>query len=93
MAGMYYPHCHIVVVRAIVAHNRLKHMLTDNGSSINIFFGSIYDKMLVDQELTIMISQRYGFTGDSIILSRRFKLVIDVGISLQVAQHFMNFFV
>lgn len=51
MVGLHYPHCDGLVVRTIVACNKLKHMLLDNGSTINIIFGATYDKILVDLEL------------------------------------------
>lgn len=50
--GIHYPHYDALVARAIVGLNGLKRMLIDNESSINILFSSIYNKMLVDHELT-----------------------------------------
>lgn len=45
------PHCDAFLVRKMVVHNRLKQMLVDNGSSINILFRTTFDKMIVDHEL------------------------------------------
>lgn len=39
VSGLYYPHYKALIVRVVVAHNKLKKMLVGNGSSINILFG------------------------------------------------------
>ncbi|XP_022883391.1 uncharacterized protein LOC111400197 [Olea europaea var. sylvestris] len=49
--GVYHPHCDVLVVRAIVARNGLKRMLVDNGSLVNILFGSTFDKMQIEHGL------------------------------------------
>lgn len=54
--GLYYPHCEALVVRDVIARNRLKRMLVDNDSSVNIIFGFTIDKMLVNHELIAMTS-------------------------------------
>lgn len=46
----------MLVVKAIVTRNSLKHILVDNGRSINFLFGATYDKMMIDHELTPMIA-------------------------------------
>ncbi|XP_022852948.1 uncharacterized protein LOC111374508 [Olea europaea var. sylvestris] len=61
--GVHHSHCDALVVRAVVARNGLKRMLIDNGSSVNILFGSTFDKMQIQP----MIDPLLGFTGDSII--------------------------
>lgn len=77
--GLHYPHCDVLVVRAIVSRNGLKHMLIDNGSLINILFSSTYDKMLVDHNLTPMNKSLYGFTGKNIIPRERINLLVEMG--------------
>lgn len=91
--GVHYPHCDALVVRAVVARNELKRMLVDNGSSVNILFGSTFEKMAVDDELNPMTSPLYGFTGDSIIPKGQITLVVEMGTAPQVAHHFMEFLV
>lgn len=59
--GVHYPHCDALVVRAAVAQNRLKRMLVDNMSSVNILFDSAYDKMMVDMNSPL----RHSFCMDS----------------------------
>ncbi|XP_022899196.1 uncharacterized protein LOC111412489 [Olea europaea var. sylvestris] len=43
--GVHHPHCDTLVVRAVVARNGPKRMLVDNGNSVNILFGSTFNKM------------------------------------------------
>lgn len=45
---------------------RSQRMLADNGSSINVIFWSIFDKMEVDHELIPMTSSLYGIIGNII---------------------------
>lgn len=61
----------------MVARNGLKRMLVDNGSSVNILFGTTFDKMVLDHELTSITTLLYGFTGDGITPGRRVTLVVD----------------
>ncbi|KAL2512804.1 Uncharacterized protein Adt_18404 [Abeliophyllum distichum] len=67
-AGIHYPHCDAPVVRAVVARNGLGRMLVDDGSVVNILFGSAFDQMDVDHELTAISELLFGFTGDSLVL-------------------------
>lgn len=60
---------------------------------VNILFGSTYEKMLVDHELTPMSKPFYGFSGNSIILWRRITLAVEMGAFLLVDYHFMEFLV
>lgn len=40
--------CDALAVRAVVARNDLNRMLVDNGISMNILFGNVFDQMQVD---------------------------------------------
>ncbi|CAI9762902.1 unnamed protein product [Fraxinus pennsylvanica] len=91
--GVHFPHCDVLVVRAIVASNGLKRMLEDNGSSVNILFGTTFDKMAMDHELTPMSSPLYGFIVDRIIPRGKITLAVEMGASPQIAHHFMEFLV
>lgn len=55
------------MVKVVIARNRLKNMLVDNGSFVNIVLGAIYDMVIVDHELALISLPLYGFTGDNII--------------------------
>lgn len=65
-AGLHYPHCNALMVRDVIARNRLKFMLLDNRGSVNILFEATYDKMLVDHELSSITFPLYGFIRDSV---------------------------
>ncbi|KAL2470107.1 Uncharacterized protein Adt_38243 [Abeliophyllum distichum] len=65
--GVYYPHCDILVVRAVVARNRLARMLVDDRSAVNILFGSAFDQIEVVHNLTTISEPLFGFTGYSLI--------------------------
>lgn len=43
--GVKYPYCNALVVLALIVDNGLSCILLDNGSSINILFGSVFDQM------------------------------------------------
>lgn len=73
---MHYFHCDVLVLRMILAHNRLKCMLVDNGSSLNIIFKITYDRMMVDHKLTSMTSPLFRFIGDNIIPKGKITLVV-----------------
>lgn len=64
--GVHFPNCDALVVRAVVARNGLKRTLVDNGSFMNILFGSTFDKRILDHELTLTTTPLYGFIIDSI---------------------------
>lgn len=49
---VHYPHCVVLVVQTIVANNNFNRMPIDNRSSVNILFGTTYEKMQTDLELT-----------------------------------------
>ncbi|KAL2497920.1 Uncharacterized protein Adt_23470 [Abeliophyllum distichum] len=70
-AGIHYPYCDALVVHAIVARNRLGRMLVDDGSAVNILFGSAFDQMDVDHELTAISELLFSFMGDRLILRGR----------------------
>lgn len=71
----------------------LKRLLVDHGSSINIMLRSVFDKMLVDHELTLMTFLLDGFLRDSIITRRKITFAIKMGSPLQVVRNFMELLV
>ncbi|KAL2479824.1 Uncharacterized protein Adt_32790 [Abeliophyllum distichum] len=70
-AGIHYPHCDALVVRAVVTKNILGRTLVDDRSTMNILFGSAFDQIDVDHELTTISDPLFNFTGDSLIPTRK----------------------
>ncbi|CAI9766996.1 unnamed protein product [Fraxinus pennsylvanica] len=89
----HYPHCNSLVVQAIVARNGLRRILVDNGSSVNILFGTTFNKMMVDHELTPMTAPLYSFTSDNIVPRGRITLAVEMGEQSFKAHHFMKFLI
>lgn len=54
---------------------------------------SVFDKMLVDHELTLMTFLLDGFLRDSIITRRKITFAIKMGSPLQVVRNFMELLV
>ncbi|KAL2526104.1 Uncharacterized protein Adt_11158 [Abeliophyllum distichum] len=75
---MHFLHNNAMVVRAVVARNGQERMLVDDGSSVNIFYGTMYDKMRIETLLTLATNPIYGFTGDSIIHRRTIVLITEM---------------
>ncbi|KAL2461610.1 Uncharacterized protein Adt_45030 [Abeliophyllum distichum] len=75
--GVHYLHCDALVVHVIVAMNRLGRMLVDDGSTGNILFGSTFDQIDVDLELTAISEPLFSFTGDSLVPQERIILIVD----------------
>ncbi|XP_022880635.1 uncharacterized protein LOC111397904 [Olea europaea var. sylvestris] len=91
--GVYYPHCDALVVRVVIARDGLKRMLVDNGSSVNILFGSTFDIMILDHELTPTTTPLYGFTGDSITQRGKITLAVEMREPSQTVMNFMEFLI
>lgn len=68
-------------------------MLVDNDSSVNILFGTTFDKMIVDHELTLITIPLYGFTGDNITPKGKTTLAVEMGDFTQTSLNFMEFLV
>ncbi|KAL2505288.1 Uncharacterized protein Adt_20909 [Abeliophyllum distichum] len=60
-ADVHYPHCDALVVRAIVVRNGLGRMLVEDESTVNILFGSAFDQMKGDHEITAIFEPLFGF--------------------------------
>lgn len=74
-------------MRVIVAWDDLKKILEGNGSLVNIIFGTTFNKMEVDIELTPMSSPLYGFTSDNIIPRRKITLSVEREMAPLVDNH------
>lgn len=78
--GVHFSHYDtLVVVRVVVARNGLKQMLVDNSSSVNVRFGSTFDKMILDHELTPTTTPLYGFIEESTTPRGRITLAVEMG--------------
>ncbi|KAL2453081.1 Uncharacterized protein Adt_45818 [Abeliophyllum distichum] len=68
-------------------------MMVDDGSVVNILFGSTFDQMDVDHELMAISEPLFDFTGDSLILQGRITLVVDFEESPCHLRKFMEFLI
>ncbi|KAL2471123.1 Uncharacterized protein Adt_39259 [Abeliophyllum distichum] len=66
--GVHYLHCDSLVVCTVVPRNGLGKMSVDDGSAVNILFGSTFDQMEVDHGLTTILEPLFRFTHDSLVL-------------------------
>ncbi|KAL2486020.1 Uncharacterized protein Adt_30776 [Abeliophyllum distichum] len=77
--GVHFPHDDTLVVRIVVAKNGLEKMLVDDGSSVNIIYGTTYDKMDIETPLISATDPIYGYTGESIIPRGTIILMTKIG--------------
>ncbi|KAL2479865.1 Uncharacterized protein Adt_32831 [Abeliophyllum distichum] len=75
--GIHYPRCDALVFCAVVTKNELGRMLVDHGSAVSVLFGSAFDQIDVDHELTAISEPLFGFMGDSLVLRGRITLAVD----------------
>ncbi|KAL2486028.1 Uncharacterized protein Adt_30784 [Abeliophyllum distichum] len=76
---VHFPHDDTLVVRIVVAKNGLEKMLVDDGSSVNIIYGTTYDKMDIETPLISATDPIYGYTGESIIPRGTIILMTKIG--------------
>ena len=63
-----HPHCDALVIKAMVTNNDMHRILVDNGSSADILYFQVYDRIgLKVSDLKPSPNPVYDFTGDSII--------------------------
>ncbi|KAL2526750.1 Uncharacterized protein Adt_11804 [Abeliophyllum distichum] len=80
-------------VHTVVTWNGLGQMLVDDRSAVNILFGSAFDQMDVDHELTAISELLFSFTGDSLIPRGRITLAVDFGEPSCHLKKFMEFLI
>lgn len=68
-------------------------MLVYNGSLLNIIFGTTFDKIEVDHDLTTMNSALHSFTGDNIIPRGKITIGTEMETTPLTGHHFMIFLV
>lgn len=77
----------------MVARNELKQTLVDNDYSINIIFGTTFDKMIVGHELTPITTHFYGLIGDSIIPSGKITPTVEMREPHKISLNFIEFLI
>ncbi|KAL2526107.1 Uncharacterized protein Adt_11161 [Abeliophyllum distichum] len=76
--GVHFLHNDDLVVRAVVSRNCLERMLEDDGSSVNIIYGTTYDKMGINSPFIPTTDLIYSLTRDSIICREIVILVTEM---------------
>ncbi|XP_052189931.1 uncharacterized protein LOC127799744 [Diospyros lotus] len=69
-----------LVVRARIGNMKVRRVMVDTGSSINVMYKGPFDQMrLGANQLIASLEPLYGLTGDAVILKGRIKLSLIVG--------------
>ena len=64
---IHHPHCDALVITVMVANNNMHRILVDNGSSVDILYYQVFQKMgLKVSDLKPSPNPVYGFTGGSV---------------------------
>ena len=73
-----HPHDDPLVIKVIIMANKTVHrVLIDNGSSIDIIFASVFDKMGIEREkLELVNSHLRGFSGERLLPLGSVQLVL-----------------
>ena len=66
---VHYPHCDVLVIKAMIANKNVHRILVDNRSSMDIMYFQAFERMgLKVNDLKRSHNPVYGFTGDSVVL-------------------------
>ena len=80
LEGCQHPHDDPLVVRAIVASKTIHRVLVDNGSSADIIFASVFDKMGIGREKMEPVNTHLrGFSGKKVLPLGSIQLVLTLG--------------
>ena len=80
LEGCQHPHDDPLVVRAVVANKIVHRVLVDNGSSADIIFASVFDKMGIGREkLDPVNTHLRGFSGEKVLPLDSIQLVLTLG--------------
>ena len=78
--GCQHPHDDHLVIRAVVANKMIHRVLVDNGSSADIIFTSVFDKMGNGREKLELVSTHLrGFSGEKVLPLGSIQLVLTLG--------------
>ncbi|XP_008795595.2 uncharacterized protein LOC103711289 [Phoenix dactylifera] len=82
LEGVKTPHDDAVVISVIVNKFDVKRILVDNGSSANILYYHVYQKMgLTENQLRRMNAPLVGFTGDSVPVEGEVSFLVTAGLA------------
>ena len=80
MEGCQHPHDDPLVIRVVVANKTIHRVLIDNGSSANIIFASVFNKMGIEREkLEPVNAHLLGFSGEKVLPLGSIQLVLTLG--------------
>ena len=80
MEGCQHPHDDPLVIKAIVANKTNHRVLVDNGSSVDIIFASVFDKIGIGREkLEPVNACLRGFSGERILPLGSIQLMLTLG--------------
>ena len=80
LGGCQHPHDDPLVIRAIVANKTVHRVLVDNGSSTDIIFTSVFDKIGIGREkLEPFTTHLRGFSGEKVLPLGSIQLVLTLG--------------
>ncbi|KAL2491600.1 Uncharacterized protein Adt_27228 [Abeliophyllum distichum] len=87
------PHYDVLVVRIVVARNRFRKKLVDNGSSAIVIFWNTYEQMKIETLLAHLPESVYDLTDYCVILKEIIRLADTIGEDLLAIHTFMEFLV
>ena len=94
MEGIQHPHDDPLVLTIIVANFQVRRILVDNGSSADILFVEVYDKLNLGRErLQPIRSPLIGFLGEKVYPLGSITLPVIVGIAPRSSMVMVNFLV
>ena len=80
MEGCQHPHDDPLVIRVVVANKTVHRILIDNGSSTDIVFASVFNKMVIEREkLEPVNAHLLGFFGEKVLPLGSVQLVLTLG--------------
>ncbi|XP_042455023.1 uncharacterized protein LOC122039077 [Zingiber officinale] len=80
LEGLELPHDDALIIKAIIANNRVARVFVDTGSSVDILFRTAFEEMQIDAaELQPVATSLYGFTGNEVKHMSQIKLAISLG--------------
>ena len=87
LEGCQHPHDDSLVIRTVVANKTIHRVLVGNGSSADIIFASVFDKMGIRREKLEPVSTHLrGFSGEKVLLLGSIQLVLTLRPCSHVAQ-------
>ena len=80
LEGCQHPHDDSLVVRAVVANKTVHRVLIDNGSSTDIIFALVFDKMgIIREKLELDNTHLRGFSREKVLPLGSIQLVLTLG--------------